>query len=173
LAAVVAISRSREVILLFNQDKKLPTVVERLALNEESAARLYQGYADAFPTVGEFWASLAVEETSHASRLRSLGATTVTSSIFFDERRFNTGEIQAFSNYLDKENTRLSDGKTSLTEALSITLFIEQSLIESKYFEVFKADSTETKRVLKKLLDDTLAHGNKARAELEKIRKNR
>jgi homoserine trans-succinylase len=172
LETVVVLSGSREVILLFNQGKKLPTVVERLALNEESAARLYQGYADAFPTQGEFWSSLAVEETSHASRLRSLGATTVTSSIFIDERRFNTAEIQALANYLDKEYARLNEGKTSLTEALSITLFIEKSLIESKYFEVFKADSTETKRVLIKLHDDTLVHGNKARVELEKIRKN-
>ncbi len=153
------------------QDKKFPTIVERLASNEESIARLYRGYAEAFPVLLDFWTSLAVAEVNHASWLRDLGAKTLTSKIFVDESRFNTYALQTFTNYLDREITRLTGGKTPLTEALSITFFVEQSLIESKYFEVFRADSAEVKRVFNRLRDETTAHGKQAKAELEKYRK--
>jgi|WetSurMetagenome_2_1015567.scaffolds.fasta_scaffold102969_2 rubrerythrin len=153
------------------QDKKVPPIVERLASNEESIAKLYQGYAEAFPVLLDFWTSLAVEEMNHASWLKDLGAKTLTSKTFVDESRFNTYALQTLTNYLDKETTRLNEQKTPLTEALSIACFIEQSLIETNYFEVFRADSAEIKRVFNKLRDETLAHGKKAKAELEKHRK--
>jgi rubrerythrin len=156
---------------LVYQDKKAPTVVERLASNEESIAKLYRGYAEAFPVLLDFWTSLAVEEMNHASWLRDLGAKTLTSKIFADESRFNTYALQTFTNYLDRETTRLNERKTPLTEALSITLFIEQSVIESNYFEVFRTDSAEIKRVFNKLRDETTAHGKRTKAELEKYRK--
>jgi len=156
---------------LVYQDKKVPTIVERLASNEESIATLYRGYAEVFPVLLDFWASLAVEEVNHASWLRDLGAKTLTSKTFVDESRFNTYALQAFTNYLEKETTRLSERKTPIAEALSITCFIEQSLVENKYFDVLRKDSAEIKRVFNKLRDETIAHGKKAKAELEKFRK--
>ena len=48
--------------------------------------------------------------------------------------------------------------------ALSIANAIEQSLLESKFFEVFETDSAELKRLLLKLRDETREH---ARSVLE------
>jgi len=78
-----------------NQDEKASNIVEKLAANEEAIARLYKGYADAFPTLREFWISLATEEKKHASWIRNLGAKTGISPIFIDENRFNTVAIQS------------------------------------------------------------------------------
>jgi hypothetical protein len=72
---------------------------------------------------------------------------------------------------LDRELSRLSEQKISLIEALSITFYIEQSLIESKFLEVFKTDSAELRDVLTKLHDETLAHRNRAKETLEKYRR--
>jgi len=157
---------------LSNQDKNRSTVIEKLASNEKFIARLYKGYADAFSILREFWISLAVEEAQHASWIRNLGIETETKQVFADEGRFNTLAIQAFMDYLDKELAKLNEQEVSLIEALSITLYIEQSLVESKVFEIFKTDSAELKHTLTKLRDDTLVHCKRAKEELEKYKNN-
>ena len=116
--------------------------------------------------------ALAAEEAKHALLLRSFALKTATSPLFIDERRFNTAAIQTFTIDIEKELARLNQERVLLIEALSITVSIEQSLIESKFLEVFKTDSAELKVILKKLLDDTIDHRNQARVELEKYRKN-
>jgi hypothetical protein len=100
-----------------------------------------------------------------------LGRQIGTLQVFMDEDRFNATAIQAFTNYLDRELSRLNEQKIPLIEALSITLYIEQSLIESKFFEVFKTDSAELQGTLTKLRDETLAHRNRAKETLEKYKR--
>ena len=157
---------------MLNHNKKASELVGKLASNEESVATLYNAYAKAFPVLREFWSSLASEEIKHASWIRNLGEETKTSPLFIDEDRFNTTAIQTFRNYLGREIARLNDQEIPLIEALSITLYIEQSLIESKIFEIFETDSAELKHTLKNLRADTVTHHNKAKAELEKYKKS-
>jgi len=76
-------------------------------------------------------------------------------------------------NYLEKELVKLNKQEIPLIEALSTTFYIEQSLIESRFFEVFQTDSAELKHTLTKLRDDTTAHRNKAKEKLETYKKNR
>ena len=151
-----------------DRDERARTIIDRLATNEESIAGLYRGYADAFPILREFWSSLASEEIGHASCIRSLGRQIGTPSLFMDENRFNALAIQTFAGYLDRELSRSKEGEIPLIEALSITLYIEQSLIESRFLELFRADSAELQYTLAKLRDETLAHRNRAKDTLEK-----
>jgi hypothetical protein len=159
-----------EVMKLPDWSEKACIILDKLATNEESIAKLYRGYADAFPILREFWSSLASEEVNHTSCIRSLGGQIGTLSVFMDEDRFNAIAIQTFTGYLDTELSRLNEEEIPLIEALSITLYIEQSLIESKFFEVFKADSAEVQHTLAKLRDETLAHRNRAKETLEKYK---
>ncbi|MFC1871777.1 hypothetical protein ACFLYF_05215 [Chloroflexota bacterium] len=154
-----------------NQDDKECNVVEKLASNEESIAKLYKGYADAYPVLSQFWISLATEEMQHASWIRSLGEKTGTSPIYIDEQRFNTVAINSFMNYLDKELAKVYEGKIPLIEALSITFYVEKSLIESRFFEVFQTDSAELKHVLMKIRDETIVHCKKPKINWIHIRK--
>ncbi|MDD4858892.1 MAG: hypothetical protein PHR56_01605 [Dehalococcoidales bacterium] len=156
-----------------NQQKSTPDILEKLASNEESVATLYKTYGEAFPVLGEFWNSLAGEERNHASWIRGLGAQTENRRIFVSEKRFNAVAVQTVLDYLAKELARLNIEKIPIVEALSITVSIEQSLIESKFFEVFETDSVELKRTLTKIRDDTLVHRNKAKDALETYKKNR
>ena len=151
-----------------DRDEKARTVIGKLATNEESIARLYRRYADAFPTLREFWSSLASEEVGHASCIRSLGRQIGTPSLFMDENRFNAAAIQTFTDYLNGELSRLNKEEIPVIEALSVTLYIEQSLIESRFLELFRADSAELQYTLAKLRDETLAHRNRAKETLEK-----
>jgi hypothetical protein len=155
---------------LSDWSKKACTIIDKLATNEESIAELYKGYADAFPDLRGFWSSLASEEVGHASCIISLGRQIGTPSLFMDGDRFNAIAIQTFTDYLNRELSRLTEEEIPLIEALSITLYIEESLIESKFFEVFKADSAELQHTLARLRDETLAHRDRARETLEKYK---
>lgn len=154
-----------------DQNEKASIILAKLASNEESAAKLYQKYSDAFPILREFWKGLASEEIYHASCIRSLKEQTEALSGFVDEDRFNSTAIQTFSDYLGRELSRLDEQEVPLIEALSITFYIEQSLIESKFFEVFKTDSAKVRATLIRIRDQTTAHRNKARETLEKYKK--
>jgi 1,2-phenylacetyl-CoA epoxidase catalytic subunit len=155
--------------MLFDRDKKQTELIEHLASNEEAVAKLYGAYANTFPVLREFWMSLAEEEIQHACW--NLNATTGTSPISIDDTRFNVVAISSFMDYLDNELARLKNKSIPLIEALSTTSYIEQSLIEAKFFEVYKTDSADLKEVLIKIRNETTAHRNKARAELERYQK--
>jgi rubrerythrin len=154
-----------------NQNAKASTILDRLVSNEESIAKLYGKYGAAFPLLREFWSSLASEEIDHASSIRSLGRQIGTLQVFMDQSRFNAIAIQTFADYVDRELSRLNEQAIPLIEALSITFYIEQSLIESKFFDVFKTDSPELQVTLAKLHDETLAHRNRAKETLEKYKR--
>jgi len=156
---------------LLEQDKNTTDIINKMAANEEILNRLYSGYAAAFPEETEFWNSLAAEENIHSSYLKSLAAKAGSVPLFIDERRFKIEAVQTFTRYLSSELNRLEQRIVNFVEALSITCDIEQSLIESKYFEVFKASSAEQEQVLAILREETEAHRNKAKTKLEKYRK--
>jgi hypothetical protein len=156
---------------MINHDKKASNLIDILATNEEYIGKLYKEYAEVFPIFRDFWVGLAVEEANHAFWLHNLNANTTSSPIFIAEGRFNAFAVQTFMDYLVAELARIQKNAVPLIEALSITSDIEQSLIESKYFEVFKTDSAELQHILTKLRDETIAHRNKAKDELEKYKK--
>jgi rubrerythrin len=147
-------------------------IIEKLASNEESVAKLYRGYANAYPTLREFWISLASDEIKHASWIRNLSGKTGTSSIFIDKGRFNPIAIQTFTDYLEKQLKGIEHQKIPVIEALSIAFYIEESLIESKYFEIFNTDSAELKNTLTRIHGDTMDHRKRVKEELEKCKNN-
>jgi hypothetical protein len=154
-----------------NEESKAVKIIEKLACNEESIARLYETYADKFPTLGSFWNSLASEEIKHAFWLKSLEEAAKIDPICIEENRFNVIAIQSYTDYLDKELSRIKTQNIQLIEALSITFYIEDSLIESRFFEVFDSDSQELKNTLMNLIEETTAHRNKVKEELDKVEK--
>jgi hypothetical protein len=154
-----------------NQENKALNIIEKLALNEEFISKLYKCYADKFLVLNEFWDSLATEELTHASWIRNLGLMTKNKVIIIDDLRFNKTAIQSYMNYIDREIVRINEQDIPLTEALSITFYIEDSLIESRFFEVFETDSVALKNTLAKLSEATKAHRKKAKQTLEKYKK--
>ena len=154
-----------------NQTNSLPEIIENLARNEGYIARLYEQYAVHFPDMNEFWSSLAVEEIKHAAWIRKLGKMNLLPSVFINETRFNVTAVQSYTNYLERELARMKTETVPALEALATTFYIEDSLIESRFFEIFETDSAELKNILAGLRTDTEAHRKKAKEELERYKK--
>ncbi len=132
--------------------------MELLAVNEETIGRLYSTYADRFPESREFWDSLAAGENSHARWIREFKEESAGGDILLRPDRFKSPAIRMSINHTEGEIKAAAVGNLKPVNALSIANAIEQSLLESKFFEVFETDSAELKRLLLKLRDETREH---------------
>jgi rubrerythrin len=140
-------------------------VIEAMAKNEEAVSRLYQAYADKFPVQKAFWSGLAADETSHAGWLRGLLAKMKEGALSMNRDRFKIQPVRGFAAYLERELVSAREPGMSPVNAVSVALYVEESLIEQRYFEVFASDAPELKRVLTDLATATNAHLEKVREE--------
>jgi len=145
---------------LKEKDRK---IIEMLANNEEAISRLYSAYSDRFPEYKGFWSGLAADEIDHAGELRRLCEIADRGGLHIREGRFNTTAISTFSSYVKRESAPDRIKASSLINALSVAVHIEESIIENKFFEVFETDSVKFKQVLLNLADETRRHLEKVR----------
>jgi hypothetical protein len=140
-------------------------VIEAMAKNEEAVGRLYQTYADKFPAQKAFWSGLAADETAHAGWIRGLLAKMREGSLSINRDRFKVQPVRGFTAYLERESTTAREPGMSPINALSVAVYIEESIIEQRFFEVFVPDAPELKRILSDLSTATKSHLEKVREE--------
>jgi rubrerythrin len=149
--------------------EKQLVILNTLAELEESVGRLYEAYAALFPDYRQFWSDLVGEEKQHGVWVRELRDLVEIGKAKFSENRFNIFAIQAYINYL-KEELEKATGRT-LVNALSIASYIEESLMENKYFEIIDGDSEELRQTLRNLAGATQTHIERVRATLNTYKK--
>ena len=147
-------------------------VLDKLAEHEELIGKLYEAYANVFPELNELWNPLSKDEHQHATWIKELDLQASSDSrLFINKHRFKIAAINTSLEYIQKEIDRVSLSPIPIIEALSIAFYIEQSLIESRLFEVFETDSVELKHLLQKLNNETVNHRAKVREALDSQRK--
>jgi hypothetical protein len=82
------------------------------------------------------------DETSHAGWLRGLLAKMKEGSLSISRDRFKLQPVRGFSGYLERELATANEPGMSPINALSVALYIEESIIEQRYFEVLAADGS-------------------------------
>lgn len=147
-------------------------VLYRLEQHEKLIGELYEAYANIFTELTDLWNLLSKEEHQHATWIKELDLQASSDSrLFINSHRFKIEAINTSLEYIQKEIERVNRSSISIVEALSISFYIEQSLIESKLFEVFETDSVELKHLLLKLYNETINHRNRVREVLDRQRK--
>jgi hypothetical protein len=122
------------------------TILDKLAELETSVGELYGAYVALFPQHEQTWSGLINQGKHNAVRGQELRARIEKGAVKFDENRFNISAIQSYINYLDGELAKASE--RTLVNALSVTRYIEESLIERDYFSIFEGESGPTERQL-------------------------
>jgi rubrerythrin len=145
-------------------------VIEAMAKNEEAVSQLYQAYADRFPAQKAFWSGLAADEMTHAAWMRGLQAKMREGSLSINRDRFKIQPVRGFTSYLERELAGAREPGMAPINALSTALYIEESIMEQRFFEAFQPDSPELKRVLADLATATKGHLEKVREEWGKQR---
>jgi rubrerythrin len=126
--------------------------------HEKAIGRLYAAYARRFPRDREFWLELSQEERQHARWVESLRLRVEEDPSSLVVARFPTGAIELSLAYVNRLIENADASHLARTNALSIALDLERSLLEHRYFEVFKSDDPQIQRILQRLRQDTQSH---------------
>ena len=132
--------------------------LELLAKNEEEIGDLYELYAKIMPQHKDLWLELSKEEMGHAAWIRDFAKGTEKGKLTLNKRRFPAESFQTYHEYL-----KGSMGKASLRgiepmQAFTTALYIEQALIELKFWGVMDTGSVEFDNVALRLHNATKKH---------------
>jgi rubrerythrin len=145
-------------------------VIALLAENEETLGRLYLSFAIRFAEFKDLWNGLAGEEKNHAKWILNLGEKVRNKQVFMKTDRFKAAAVRTFINHTEEEIVKANKPDYQSINALSVAYYIEESLIERKYFEVFESDSVELKQLLLNLAEATKKHAQTIRTAWDKER---
>ncbi|MBN2120822.1 MAG: hypothetical protein JW734_07195 [Candidatus Omnitrophica bacterium] len=148
--------------------EKQKEIIELLASHEEIIAKLYKTYAEKFPANKQFWTVLHLEELDHASWIRRLFPRIEEGVLSFNENRFKAKIIKESFEHVEELIRLVQTKELTLMQALATGIDIEQSLIESKFFEVYESDSHELKQLLLSLQEAFLEHSARLKEALKK-----
>ncbi len=143
--------------------------IELLAQNEEVLVDLYKLYSQQYPEYKDFWESISNDEVGHAKWLRDLIGKINSGVLFFNSDRFNQKAIFELLHHGRQSLEQAKQIVSPIQDTLALSLKIEKSLIESKFFEVVQADALPLKETLARLALSTELHIAKIEEALLKL----
>lgn len=141
-----------------------------LAESETALHRLYAGYAEILPELGEFWARLAKEETTHAAWVNALSERLQAGELAFRDGRLVPQIFETFLGYVNERIAEITSAPPSLFSALSIARDIEDTIVEKHYYDVLEGDSPASRQLLAILGKTAHEHAERVRAMWEQHR---
>ena len=148
---------------------RILNIMGKLRQLESSMARYYLSCSEAWEEASSFWMELAVEEERHEKIIEDL-----CKIIDLHPGRFEEGltiEPSAVESYIATIEEVTSDilkRKSSLHEALSFALKMEESILEGRFFEAVRSEDTGFARLVEVLADDLARHRQQIIEEIEK-----
>ncbi len=136
---------------------------------ELSIAKLYNECAEKFTELREFWKDLAKEEVGHSDTIKDVLAQVDGRSAVLNQRRFNARPLENSLEYVNEITDRVKDNNIDLLGILSLALDLEQSIIESKFYELFAGRSRDFNTWMKQVRDESRKHAVKIREMKEKV----
>jgi rubrerythrin len=133
-------------------------MIELLIEHEETIAKLYDAYANRFPSHATFWSTLAFEEKDHAKMLRKLMEERQNNNAVYDSTKYDSESIKTSLEYIAEQLNRVENEDLNLINALSVALNIEKAVIDGKVFEAFKGFTKETRSIIRDLAQSVKDH---------------
>ncbi|MEI6058126.1 MAG: hypothetical protein WCQ60_04130 [bacterium] len=137
---------------------KAPDLIKAMMQNEELISKMYIENATLFPGDSKFWIAIAKDEMLHSSWLRELFEMVKQGSVAMESDRFNMESIVSFGAYVANQTNKIRAESASAIKALSISMDLENSLLESGIFKVYSSDDQEIKTILGRLQKSTEDH---------------
>lgn len=143
-------------------------IAEKLIDSELLISKLYSFCAEKFPELSEFWNGLAQEEIVHADTIKELMSQVDGRSLKLNKNRFNIRPLEISMEHVKNVIGRLEIGELDLIGILSLAGDLEQSVLESKYYEIFEGNSREFNDKLKSVRNESRGHAMKIRVMKQK-----
>lgn len=153
---------------LGNKETALSSFIE----NEVLLNKLYSNYANLFPDDKDFWEDIAADESEHAGWVRSLSTRIDNGEVRLGAGRFEPEALTSFADYIQEQIDRMATETVLQIQALSISMDLENSMLEKAMFKSYETDSPELQEVMDRLQKSTEIHysevKNRWQAEREK-----
>jgi len=134
------------------------TIANALIQNEELLSKLYVKNSTLFPSDSKFWINISKDEMVHASWLNELLTMVKEGSVVMEVDRFNLAAINNFGIYINEIIDMTGTETISAIKALSISMDLENSLLESDIFKVYDTDDSVMENILIRLQKSTEIH---------------
>lgn len=135
----------------------LNQVIER----ELSVSQLYEKFAGNFPRFAELWTGLAAEERAHAQLLRNMESYIQQGHLLWNLGKLKEEELNEEQKLVDDANLKLRMGRMDPLKALNIAFEIENSLLDSKFYDVVNCDLPEFQKTAEELRRSEEQHRNR------------
>ena len=133
-------------------------IAKKLIEVELTISKLYSTSAEHFPELSDFWNGLAQEEIGHANTIEDLLSQVDGRMLKLNKKRFNIRPLEISIEHAENIISRIELRELDLIGVLSLALDIEQSVIESKYYEIFEGGSRDYSDRLKKVRNESRGH---------------
>ncbi len=136
---------------------------------EAAMARYYLSCSEAWEENSSFWMALAVEEERHEKIIEDLSQIVRLHPEQFEEGlTIESSAIESFIASIQEKTSDVLGGKSSINQALSFALNMEESILEGRFFEAVRSEDTGFARLVEVLADDLARHRQQIIEEMEK-----
>ena len=132
--------------------------MKALSENEITLGTLYAKFATLFPEDKSFWTNITTDEMHHGSWISELSTMVEQGAVAMEAGRFKLEAILQFKAYINEQIKITETESISAIRALSISMDLERSLLESDIFKVYDTDDATTKKILNRLIKSTEEH---------------
>lgn len=148
-------------------------ILEMLAKNEEEMSALYRLYARVLPLYKDLWLELAADEMEHAGWIRDFAKSTDKGKLVLNKKLFPESTFSYNHDYMQGAMEKAAKRGIEPIQAFTAALYIEQSLIEKKCFDVVDSGCAEFDEVALRLQQATRGHAQKIEDYWAKVKDKR
>lgn len=140
--------------------------------NESGISQLYQLYSEKFSQKELFWQKLSQEEKEHSEKFANLEKNLKKENgELFEDNKYVYLAIKNVSDFINQETKKARSEKISSFHALECALRIEQSMLESKSFEMFNPKIKKLKSLMEEMNREVEKHIKAIKKEIQKNQK--
>lgn len=144
-------------------------LIDTLLKHEEAIAAFYELLAEKLPRYAEFWGELAKEERMHVRLVRTIEDEVICQSISVDSTKLSVQSVENSIQYVKEAHRLAVRSDMNMRTALATALDLEDSMVEKRVIEVFRANDEVVAELLTKFSDTFIHHSKKISAELRRI----
>ena len=151
--------------------KDFKTILEALKVMKEfelTVAELYRTCNSVWPEDDALWKNLEQAEMRHAETVEKMISILSQRPDFFEPNRlFKPAAVRTSISGIRGDIERLKKREIPKDKILFIARDLEQSAIESKYFEIVEGRDVEFQNMIEELRIDTMAHRDELNKRIE------
>ena len=140
-----------------SKDKEL-MILDLFEAHEIAMYELYDLFASKYSDYEDFWRGIAEEEKIHARWVRTIRSKVETGDISIAADIVSISTIETSLKYLQNQISLFSSKESTVDQAFTLAMQIENSVIERGIFDIIQTDSEITKNTLLNLVDKTIMH---------------